>query len=414
MPRPRKTFHIHLPAARGEKPAFLLGQMDQRTVADICNDYLIHCRENKIIPCFERPDTPISREEFHSLAEGQSVPGPRLTGYLTAQIPETVVTSLILWHRAEQARSQQRADRILEISAEAFAQARQQWIQEHLTQTAADPVCPSRPSPFPEQLQDYLGKKLRERGLPEEPEAVIGELARTLALPTGALLGQEPLPPDVDCCNTAERLAAALTEGVGEQSPEVNELWFRRALTHFKALPQAHPGPGLGTLVRGLRQMEGFRQWELDQRAGVPVGWTSRLELGSVPRNPKPLARLFPSAQVGDILRRLWEEATSRQREHILGQSSQSNFARWSGRPHPEPESLGALLKAARLATNLTQGQLAERLGTFQHQISAWETNRSCPSQTELESLATVLPLPLEPAEALRRAGENSGREMDR
>lgn len=52
---------------------------------------------------------------------------------------------------------------------------------------------------------------------------------------------------------------------------------------------------------------------------------------------------------------------------------------------------MGEKLKAARLAAGLTQGQLAEKVGCQQRDVSRWENGSREPRATTLKKLAQAL-----------------------
>ena len=52
---------------------------------------------------------------------------------------------------------------------------------------------------------------------------------------------------------------------------------------------------------------------------------------------------------------------------------------------------MGEKLKSARLAAGLTQGQLAEKVGCQQRDISRWEAGQREPKATNLKKLALAL-----------------------
>ena len=52
---------------------------------------------------------------------------------------------------------------------------------------------------------------------------------------------------------------------------------------------------------------------------------------------------------------------------------------------------MGEKLKAARLAAGMTQGQLAEKVGCSQREISLWENGRREPVASTLKKLAVAL-----------------------
>jgi repressor LexA len=55
----------------------------------------------------------------------------------------------------------------------------------------------------------------------------------------------------------------------------------------------------------------------------------------------------------------------------------------------------GAKLKSARLAKNLTQKQLAEKVGAKHNSISDWENDKSKPDVDTLQLLCGVLDIPI-------------------
>jgi transcriptional regulator with XRE-family HTH domain len=70
----------------------------------------------------------------------------------------------------------------------------------------------------------------------------------------------------------------------------------------------------------------------------------------------------------------------------------------------------GDLLRRARGARGLTQGDLAERAGTSQEQVSRWESGRRSPTVAQLSRLLTILGFELtlrevEPGAAERESG---------
>lgn len=62
----------------------------------------------------------------------------------------------------------------------------------------------------------------------------------------------------------------------------------------------------------------------------------------------------------------------------------------WLYRPGVSADG-GDLLRRARQARGLTQGQLAERAGTSQEQVSRWESGRRSPTVETLARLLAVL-----------------------
>ncbi len=57
------------------------------------------------------------------------------------------------------------------------------------------------------------------------------------------------------------------------------------------------------------------------------------------------------------------------------------------------PIKFGSIIREARVAKGLTQGELAQQLGIKNTTISNWEKDRSQPSSDKIEQLCSVLDL---------------------
>jgi transcriptional regulator with XRE-family HTH domain len=57
---------------------------------------------------------------------------------------------------------------------------------------------------------------------------------------------------------------------------------------------------------------------------------------------------------------------------------------------------VGTAIREARVARNLTQRELAERLGTSPANVSRWETGRAMPGLDRLPTLCDALGVPAE------------------
>jgi transcriptional regulator with XRE-family HTH domain len=60
-------------------------------------------------------------------------------------------------------------------------------------------------------------------------------------------------------------------------------------------------------------------------------------------------------------------------------------------RKQPSPESVGARIRALRLAANLTQDEFAAKLGVSRSAIAQWETDRAGQVRDNMERIAKVL-----------------------
>lgn len=58
-----------------------------------------------------------------------------------------------------------------------------------------------------------------------------------------------------------------------------------------------------------------------------------------------------------------------------------------------EPETMGRRIAAARKSKNLTQQQLADRLGVTNKAVSKWETDEGCPDLKTIPALCRELDL---------------------
>ncbi len=61
-----------------------------------------------------------------------------------------------------------------------------------------------------------------------------------------------------------------------------------------------------------------------------------------------------------------------------------------------ETETVGARIRAARLAQNMTQADLAEAVGVSRSAVAQWETERSGQVRGNLTKIAAILAVPVE------------------
>ena len=76
-----------------------------------------------------------------------------------------------------------------------------------------------------------------------------------------------------------------------------------------------------------------------------------------------------------------------------------------------EEETVGARIRAARLARNMTQAELAEAVGVSRSAVAQWETERSGQVRGNLTRIASVLSVTVEHLLSGARAGEQMGPE---
>jgi transcriptional regulator with XRE-family HTH domain len=76
-----------------------------------------------------------------------------------------------------------------------------------------------------------------------------------------------------------------------------------------------------------------------------------------------------------------------------------------------ETETVGARIRAARLARNMTQAELAEVVGVSRSAVAQWETERSGQIRGNLTKIATELSVSVEHLLSGRASGEPVGPE---
>ena len=71
---------------------------------------------------------------------------------------------------------------------------------------------------------------------------------------------------------------------------------------------------------------------------------------------------------------------------------------------------VGATIRAARRAEGVSQAQLAERIGSTQPQVSAWERGTRSPKASDLQRIAEALGRVLQVSLEQPRVGSTVGR----
>lgn len=157
----------------------------------------------------------------------------------------------------------------------------------------------------------------------------------------------------------------------------------------------------LGSIVKEYRQSNGLSMDEFAKLCGLSKGYISMLENNINPRNNKPIAPTLPTLQkiaagmnieVNNILKLLnidkeifFDDAIVNKVEDVKSMFDDSYINK------SKESTLGEKIKTARKNKNITQKQLADKIGVVHNSISDWENNKNKPDLDTISLLCGVL-----------------------